>query len=1279
MCQKKEFKPTPEQELAQSYDRDIVVTANAGSGKTSVLVDRYLSILLNYNIFDDKSYKTDSLNNIVLDPRQIVAITFTNQAAAEMKQKIVKKIAEKLDSPNIKRNEIEKLNKIRELVSNARISTIHSFCSSILREFPIEAGVSPNFSDLSDYDSIMFKNEAISNVLEEYLEDENSLKFHDIKKLLNCVDRKFIERQLGSLINSPELLIHLKNYYSLSRQELKSSLINEITSLYNTSLIKIKDICISVIESLDSSLLKTRDKSKFETALNYLPEIKFISEINSFNKNESEHLTESIYRYIGLIATKGLVFNALVVNTSSFKLDKINTEFKKHVKLFSEISLASQSIDLIEESIDLADIFYNLALDVLHEYSNLKEIEGSLDFNDLILKTHSLLQNTDIARKVSKKIKFLMVDEFQDTDDIQYDIIKRIVPELENNELASITNLFIVGDGKQSIYGFRNADVRVFEKAKEDIKHLNNHRITTNHLKNIINTPYGKRGNCSDTEILGNIELTASFRLLPNLAAFVNTVFTKILAEKESDFDINYSKLVVAKNTDNIIAGSLLEEDKGDIELLITEKPMSSNEDEDPDEFIKEPEMIAKYIISSINNSKNDRKYNFSDFAILSRAATDFQLLTFEFMKYGIPFKVHSGKGFYQTLEISDIVSFLSFLNDTNDDFALITILLSPFFNFNNTDLLNINCYKYESNEIKNNNFFDKLNHYAKTQKDETSEKSQRACDIIYDVLSVVANLSISQLIHVILEKTFWYATVKSKASSEQIEANMQKFIQSARNFENQGFKNLQDFIEEIKLMIEYQNSESEAAILNEDDVVNIMTVHASKGLEFPIVILFKSNPGKDKSFSIQPFNISKDYGITFKYNTKTKDRGRLQTVNSIGNLLNSRLNFLKESAEEKRVLYVALTRAKEKLVISALVSQTKSGFSKPKGFFNLILDGLDININELMSNINSKIVNNIDLPILHNNELRNITFGMVYNITGRIDDSNNIIHSYESPLLGALYLDKAEGVVVREKYSASKIIKFMYDKNEYLERYILGFLDDEPIKKDLSEIEYDSDVDDDSDFDDNVNNYNYSAQIVRGKQIGTLIHSTFEKINTWYDSSNKSCNTIILNNLIDTLTLEIDKKNANSIRLRIVEEVESVCSKDLIKDYSKYFIQSKYEFKLTLPIGDDFISAIIDLLTVNEQGYFEVWDWKSNTIHLENLPEVKSHYEFQMKLYAYFILKLNPKQDFVKCRLLFTYLSKFAKNDEDWTVVYIWDRKSLINMDNELLELIKEIKEYSY
>lgn len=1262
------FSPTPEQELAQSYDRDIVVTANAGSGKTSVLVERYLSILMNYNIYEDKNYKPDKLNSIVLDPRLIVAITFTNQAASEMKQKIAKKIAEKLENQELSRNEIEKLNKIRELVSSARISTIHSFCSSVLREFPIEAGIIPNFSSLSDYNAIIFKEEAVANVIDDYFSDENSLKYHDIKILLNTIDRKTFQNNIKYLINFPDLIIAVQSYYAQDTTAIKHKLLTDSLNLFNNFISSLKRIIITVIKGIDTSSAKPKDSKKLIGILDLLPEIESLQGIEDFTADNIKQTKDKVTTYISTICTKSLLFSAVVRNNSTLNLDVYSRKFQKSIKLFLELCDMADTIDLIDESINLSKIFFNIATDVLNEYKLLKNLEGALDFNDLILKTYQVLENPDIATKIAKKIKFLMVDEFQDTDDIQYGIIKRIVPELENYDLESKTNLFIVGDGKQSIYGFRNADVRVFEQAKQDIKALNNYRISQNKLSGTIHTPYGIRKDCSSAEISGNIELTASFRLLPNLAAFVNTIFENLLSTRESDFDINYSSLVVAKNTDNIISGALHDQDKGSIEFLITIKPQSKKDDQNDENYIIEPEIVAKYILNCIKLSKeNQRDYNFSDFAVLSRSATDFGLLTFEFMKYGIPFKVHSGKGFYQTLEISDIISFLSFLNDTNDDFSLIAILRSAFFNLSNTDLLNITCYNSNTNE-RTINFFNKLKIYAEQCNDETSQKAKRTVGIISDLLSIVSNMPISQLIHQILEKTFWYASIKIESSCEQIEANMQKFIQSAREFENQGFKNLQDFIEEFKLMIDQQNSEPEATILNEDNVVNIMTVHASKGLEFPVVILFKSNPFRDKSFTNKSFAVSKDYGVTFKYNTKSEADDRLKAVSSLPNFFNSYQAYLKESAEEKRILYVALTRAKERLVISAEVGKTADGYSQPNGFFAMILNGLSLSTNMLLDSGVDTFVNNVNLPVLHNNVLSKIIYSLKYSVITSLDSIENTNYSYESPILGSLYLENMDGIIANEIYSASRVIKFMTNKKQYIDQYILGFNDNE-----ISNIT-DDDGDEEKPFD--------SDEILsaHGKKVGTMIHSMFEKISVWYDFQNNTYNKDKVYLLIQDVCSNISNpQHSKVVQERIFDEVKSVAETSLIKHTSKLFNTAKYEYRLSIPIGADFLTAIIDLLLIDEKGNFEIWDWKSNTIHKENIPDLKAHYEFQMKLYAYFILKLNPKQNYIKCRLLFTYLSKFAKSDEDWTVQYFWDRKSLSNMENELLNLIKEITEFTY
>ncbi|MGA2299017.1 MAG: UvrD-helicase domain-containing protein, partial [FCB group bacterium] len=249
-----EEKDTREQKLAQAYDRHIAVTANAGSGKTTVLNKRYLNIL----------YNPSHSSKLNCEPKEIVAITFTRKAATEIKAKIAKSIEAQIKA-NQSGRDLEKLLYIRDHLSNSRITTIHSFCSSILRDFPIETGVSPNFVELSETDVINLKTNAIISTMEGWLSEYNSEKRHKANMLFKYLNRKKVENYLKILLDRREILYSLRNYYeNKTDDEILSVRDDELYKIIFPSLLQFIEQLKFIFDNLNYTNFKTNERQDYE-------------------------------------------------------------------------------------------------------------------------------------------------------------------------------------------------------------------------------------------------------------------------------------------------------------------------------------------------------------------------------------------------------------------------------------------------------------------------------------------------------------------------------------------------------------------------------------------------------------------------------------------------------------------------------------------------------------------------------------------------------------------------------------------------------------------------------------------------------------------------------------------------------------------------------------------------------------------------------------------------------------------------------------------------------
>lgn len=938
-------KPTKEQLKAQSYDRHLTVTANAGTGKTRVLVHRYLNILLGLDLL-----KTD------IEPQEVVAITFTRKAASEMLAKIAQNIEEKQKTCE---NKIlsQRLEYIRENLIYANISTIHSFCSKLLRDYPIEAGINPAFVELTEPEKLSFQDQAITEVFEDWLDTDVDEKRVTFKNLLDILPEYKLRKLLKLIFNKRAITQNLIKLYSKSNEEILEKRNEYLNNLIIPTIEESINKLFNFFDRYNTDNLKASNVKKFEEALEHLKDFK--DELNS--KSKAYNLTELIDKTISIINiffTKKLEIRSVFQNEENFALEAVIGNSASIIDRFSQLKdvlkYEDLDIELIRATLTVIDVYK----DVEQSIKQRKDELGALDFDDFILLTYNLLQNDEVRRKVAKNIKYLLVDEFQDTDDFQYSIMKNLIGDFSGIEQNN--NLFIVGDAKQSIYGFRNADVRIFNKARTEIREINRKKLEQRELNDYFLSAEEQIAAESDAEREGELQLTATFRMQPNICSFVNAVCSNIFADKSNSFDVEYSPLVCAKNAEEFFqsedkssfgtvsfltsfykkneeatfnATQLIEKKLKEIEGIEEDNEVENQNEQEEREFIDEAELVARYIKKAVEGDSElfveekgeKRKPKYKDFAVLSRTRSAFESLVFFCLKYEIPHILHSGSGFFNNQEIIDVYSFLSFLNNQNDDLAFASILKSPFFNLSDAYL-----FELISSSKTKTVLWELFQTRMKNSMSNASFLEKRAFSVINNLISIAPNCSLSQLVNEILSETDYWGTLENSPAAAQKRINIEKLLNFARTFQSRGFRTLNDFVDELDFLIENSLGENEPVTLTDEDAVNMMTIHASKGLEFPIVILFNTNK---KSKNPDSFLLDDEFGLGFKIPTLKEKI--IQDVDTPISFIIRQNNRLAEEAENKRVLYVALTRAKEHLVISANLYFKKMELLNRKGFLN--------------------------------------------------------------------------------------------------------------------------------------------------------------------------------------------------------------------------------------------------------------------------------------------------------------------------------------------------------
>ncbi|ACC98836.1 UvrD/REP helicase [Elusimicrobium minutum Pei191] len=813
-------------EASTVTDRNIVVEAGAGTGKTTLLISRlcYLMIVKNISV------------------ERIVALTFTEKAAAEIKirlsaqlQKIIKeclsvtqkdKITLELLAHLSKEEIIIRAQRVLEFLERGFISTIHGFCSYILKAYPVEAGISPSA-----------------------VVDEGQRRETVFKRLWN----KWLEEELGG--GGPKEEIWKRVLKEINLEDLYNYAFDmaggKIDAYHPMSHAKVlSGVCFEnakIAEQMSCVFLPPGGKSrKIERALAsasiILQEAAFAFKEGKFQKTENpgpEKLSSSDQ-------AKGW--------------DDENFETAVRIVDFAR-SLYPDRQMLIADAFSLVSPFVNNARDTF-------EAQGLISFDDLLVKTRTLLKNNLIVRSALKKqFEIIFIDEFQDTDPVQGELLLFLAEEEKSaakvwNEIKLAPGkLFVVGDPKQSIYRFRGADITAYQLFTELIL---------------------KQG--------GMIcYLQTNFRSDAQIIDFVNCAGFKLIEERPG-FQAKYVPI-------NAKDGAPCDKDAVKDVIISSEQPQSAD-----DYRHNQAEFTAKWIAENAGKLKlsNGSVLQYKDIAVLMRTSNAFNIFTEALKRYGVKYTVEEDKNFYTAQEITDILNLLSLLDNPYDKNALAGVLRSPFGGFNDDEIYQIFKQKFTDISAKKlPKGFERLGGFYKT---------------LNTLKGFVGRISTGALVEKILSSTMFAELSQLAYNGEQTISNLQKFAALAAGDQNENANSLGQFLANSKDLARQARGEGESPLADEFlSAVSVMTIHKSKGLEFPVVFLadmFRQESVKQNKYSYSWF-----------YDMHGLRAGPYADAN---------LAFLEvqqlwhSKSEEARILYVALTRAKEKLFILGNNTETK-------------------------------------------------------------------------------------------------------------------------------------------------------------------------------------------------------------------------------------------------------------------------------------------------------------------------------------------------------------------
>lgn len=1126
---------TPHQSKALNIEKSISLTANAGSGKTFVLAQRFLEIIVN---------SSTPLN-------QVAAITFTEKAAGEL----YKRISEELNKLFITTKDSElkqRIEKLRKQLVSAKISTIHSFCIDLLKEFPVEASIDANFIPINEQKASELMDLSIESCLNQMLRELETQP--DVKLLIRLLGSKAILiRELSILIQKRKRVLQtLDELYSSDEHELSKKLFelfrSNVKSVFDYQLSEI----ISHLKKINNQVLKFAPKN--ELALEIILYLKKLE------------ITDDVIKT--LLVLKEIRSKVLTndggIRKKSYLGSPNREEVQSSIDIIESFFADLDEIELIEnhQVIENELTKYNLALirifkKVLSIYEYKKSELGVLDFEDILLKTKILLENQSVRKSLSGKYKFLLVDEYQDTNEIQYEIFLPLVDDLKNG------NLFIVGDEKQSIYRFRDAELQVFSKTRTDISKVE-----------------------GDEALL---TLPDSFRMAPAICFFVNSLFKNLFRESRPFFNEVPSSDLVCARTDEFF---------GRVEFLVADGKESS-----------EAELIARKILS-LKSEFSERLKKWNDIAILVRKRDSFSEVQKAFIKYHIPFNIVGGTGFYQKQSINDIYNYFAFLLNDKDDAALIGILRSPFFMISDVKLFELSEYEGDSYWGKLKSAALNKNNFWKTIQEKLEENKNLA-----------ARTGISFLLRKILSESDFIPIISSRIDGDQEISNLNKLISITNEFFNNEFNTLYDFVSYLNHAISSTEDESQAKIEAGTPGVNILTIHQAKGLEYPAVFLYKCNETtQSNKVKSRSFAVDKDFGILTKVPINENYFTNYLSAPVVG--LYNLIEGKKETAELKRLLYVAVTRAKDFLFIT----QTDNGKTdKSKSFASLISQGLnqDIFCDKLLitgelaylKREKDKFINiskpaELEIPIIRNIEYTEKVFEVKNsNIAGKKIISSEIKDSSKGEIISSTRFSIYSACPLRYNllynYKLGDVIQ-QFGKFQTLNNY-------------KGPDEYNQ-----SEF----NSYLFDDQSILAefsKLKGEIIHYVLRK-----NVSSESISAFIDDKLKNTP----HKKVPESLKTEIINELMLFYDSDEYK-YINSFSNCRNEFEAYLKEGDYYLFGILDRLIIDDKMLIIV-DYKTDNIRDDEINTRAEKYLPQLQFYAYIISRLFTKKQIIECRIIF-------------------------------------------
>jgi len=1063
------------------------VCAAAGTGKTSVLVERYLNILLSGTA----------------DCDQIVAITFTDKAANEMKERVRHRLSENSAEANQ-----QKIAAYLDRLNVAPIATVHSFCARILRDNVGELPFDPLFKICDETAEAILRDNFQQKFFDRKLAERNAdlatlIRWTNLDELAGLLDQIYAKQT--------ECLPLLERYKQLDKTKYLSEVENACQT-YNLGILTgfFSDANVrKILPQITAARAKKPDDS-LQGAFDCI--VAAANDVLNLNQIPATLWDGSLRRALdgrrkGAVPAWGndLDFYRNLQNQLRQKFDPIKDDF-------INFNAETETVQ-----VEYLQSLAHLALEFLDDYQTEMRRNALLDFTGIETETEKLLarRSPAIVRYV-RHFKHLLVDEFQDINPIQYRII-RLLQELNPGLIT-----FFVGDEKQSIYRFRGAEVEIFNtlRRKNDVR-----------------------------------QLTINYRSARRLMDFFNHFFTRFLGQAvpAEKFEVHYPVAIAAHDktiTDRPRTELILLEDDPEF----TARPR----DQKPTTEMLEARAIASRILelhgtTIVIENNTERPANFGDMTILLRNRTHQTEFETALRQAGIPFYVLTGIGFYDQPEIVDLINYLRLLLNWHDAIALVGVLRSPLVGLNDATLTTL---------AQNGNLFNGINQFlhehrtAKLAADEAARLDEFYRNYI-ELNERIAQLSTAEILNQIVARTNFLPILAGLPNGSQKIANVKKLIDLALEWETAENLSSIDFIRRIRIYRSQAVREGEANLATaQGDAVTLMTIHAAKGLDCQVVFLpllaGKINYRTDRFL----FNSDTAAAVALKVN----DNGQNCFYYDYLNQLERRRTL----AEEKRLLYVAMTRARSYLVCSAAPTQQESA-PTDKSLYDLSADIFKSADTQNLCQVTSRPKTEIL------NQLVQAPASYRQSITLSADEIQQI-RTQIQPVCLKPVIEKLTATAFAGKIVAAE--KPLYPAT----------------RPDAS-------------------------QPLSPTERGTLIHKAF----SWWDFQSLDSFEAMLSELLRPHRLNKDETQTVFSELAVWAQL-LLSPDNRLQPLIKTAKSLRREVEVLGLLGETVLEGKIDLLLENNDGSLSIIDFKSDRIDAEPDPVLKKKYATQLDFYAFIL-----------------------------------------------------------